>query len=119
MLSGLLDKKPKRPAPRPAPAAPPPPPAAPVAASPAPEPPPPPSAPARPVMFNPLEIGEMIEREELDWEPAGAGRGPGQDPPFQIPPPPLRPVGSGRLRLEPGRHGGPGAGSTRRTAAGR
>lgn len=39
---------------------------------------PPPAAP-RPGLFNPLEIGEMIEREELDWdEPASAGPSPFQ-----------------------------------------
>jgi tetratricopeptide (TPR) repeat protein len=104
MLRGLLDEKPKRPVPRPDPVAPPPPPVAasatpapPAAVAAAPEPPPPPIEPARPVLFNPLEIGEMIEREELDWEPAGADRGPGQDPPFPISPsaPPAAPVLSG------------------------
>jgi pilus assembly protein FimV len=82
MLRGLLDTKPTRPrtpAPQPpAPAAPPPPappaPRAPVAEAPSAPPPPapapaPPPAPARPGMFNPLEIGEMIENEDLDWTP--------------------------------------------------
>jgi len=84
MLRGLLDAKPKRPKiPAPAPAAPAPaapPPPAPVAAAPVAPPPPapapaPPPAPARPALFNPLEIGEMIENEDLDWappEPLGA-----------------------------------------------
>ena len=74
MLRGLLDSKPTRPkAPAPppvAPAAPPPP--APVAAAPSAPPPAapaPPPAPARPALFNPLEIGEMIENEDLDWTP--------------------------------------------------
>lgn len=72
MLRGLLDTKPTRPrAPAPQPSAPPPapaepPPPAPVAAAPS---APPPAAPARPGMFNPLEIGEMIENEDLDWTP--------------------------------------------------
>jgi pilus assembly protein FimV len=75
MLRGLLDLKPKsRAAGPPAAAAP-----APAAA----EPPvivpaaPPPAAP--PEMFNPLEIGEMIEREiereEADWQSAGTDPG--------------------------------------------
>ncbi len=73
MLEGLLGGKPKRPAARPAAAPPPapePPPAAPVAAAPPPAPAP---APAGPALFNPLEIGEMIEREDdLDWMPAAS-----------------------------------------------
>lgn len=38
-------------------------------------------------MFNPLEIGEMIEREEVDWEPAGTPHSPAPPSPLQIPPP--------------------------------
>jgi hypothetical protein len=93
MLRGLIEPRAKRPAAAPAPvsaaqpmvsppAIPPPPPAA------APPPPPPPApqaaaaaepepaAPPRPVMFNPLEIGAMIESEDMDWEPAGAAPPP-------------------------------------------
>lgn len=117
MLQGLLEGKPKRPAAaRPAPVAPPPatPAAAPppVAAAPvAPSPPPPapsapltPPAPARPVLFNPLEIGEMIEREELDWEePAETGYSPPPLSPFPIPPPvaPGPPPETGERRANP------------------
>jgi tetratricopeptide (TPR) repeat protein len=40
-----------------------------------------PPAPPRPGLFNPLEIGEMIEREEMDWdEPEAAGLSPFQAP---------------------------------------
>jgi pilus assembly protein FimV len=90
-LRGLLEPKAKRPAaPRPAPApAAPPAPAPPVAAqAPAVEAPPPPAAPrpAVPAIFNPLEIGEMIEAEDAEWQPpTGAGS---EAPPFQMPPPP-------------------------------
>jgi tetratricopeptide (TPR) repeat protein len=87
MLQSMLDA-PRRPRPAaPIPAAP----AAPAPVEPppmasAPQPPPmqapPPSAP-RPGLFNPLEIGEMIEREEMDWdEPEPAGPSP-----FEIPQP--------------------------------
>ncbi|HEX6898142.1 MAG TPA: tetratricopeptide repeat protein [Thermoanaerobaculia bacterium] len=97
MLEGLLGGKPKRPAARPAAAPPPapepPPPAAPVAAPVAAAPPPvapvptPPPAPAGPALFNPLEIGEMIEREdELDWMPADSGNGLPAQPPAAAPP---------------------------------
>jgi pilus assembly protein FimV len=88
VLRGLLDPKPKRPAaPRPVPAAP-----APAAQSPAPpaapEPLPPPAAPAAgPMIFNPLEIGEMIESEDFDWEPpVGAGSAAAFTPPPAPPP---------------------------------
>ncbi len=99
MLRGLIEPRPKRPAAAPAPlsaaqpmvsppAIPPPPAAAP------PPPPPPiaaaepePAVPPRPVMFNPLEIGAMIESEEMDWEPSGAGAG-------FAPPPPRSPQAS-------------------------
>jgi pilus assembly protein FimV len=109
MLQSMLDT-PRRSSPRPAatPAAPVPAPPAPapppVIAAPAPAPPPPmasvpspppppvqappPSAP-RPGLFNPLEIGEMIEQEEMDWdEPAPAGPSP-----FQVLQPPPQPPG--------------------------
>ncbi|HTG33616.1 MAG TPA: tetratricopeptide repeat protein [Thermoanaerobaculia bacterium] len=90
VLRGLLDPKPKRPAAArpaaPAPAAPvapmnqaPPPPQA------APEPPAPPAA-AGPMIFNPLEIGAMIESEDFDWEP------PSGPPSSFMPPPPPSPV---------------------------
>jgi tetratricopeptide (TPR) repeat protein len=84
MLRGLIEPRAKRPA---APASAPPlvsPPAIPPPPPPPAAPPPPalaaaaepePSAPPRPVMFNPLEIGAMIESEDLDWEPSGAGSG--------------------------------------------
>jgi pilus assembly protein FimV len=87
VLRGLLDPKPKRPAAPAAPAAktPPPPPSA------APEPPvsaaAPPPPPAGPTLFNPLEIGEMIESEDFDWEPPVAAAGP------LSPPPPPQPAG--------------------------
>lgn len=112
-LQGMLDA-PRRPRPAgppaaPPPAAPAPPPpvvAAPIAPPvvPAPPPPmvsapppppmsppamqaPPPSAP-RPGLFNPLEIGEMIEREEMDWdEPEPAGPSPFQSIQPPAPPP--------------------------------
>jgi pilus assembly protein FimV len=100
-LRGLLEPKAKRPAaprPAPAPAAPPAPSvAAQAPAVEAPPPvrsasPPPPSPtpsvpmPAGPVIFNPLEIGEMIEAEDFDWEPpTGAGS--------LRPPPPAPPAG--------------------------
>ncbi len=105
MLQGMLDS-PKRP--RPAAPVPPPPTPLPVVAAPAaavpvappaPPPPPPPMASApppplptasRPGLFNPLEIGEMIEREELDWdEPAPSGPSP-----FQVLQPPVPPSGA-------------------------
>ena len=38
-------------------------------------------------MFNPLEIGEMIEREEIDWQPAETGYSPAPSSPFEAPPP--------------------------------
>jgi tetratricopeptide (TPR) repeat protein len=93
VLAGLLSPKPKLPAkprpsspaakapapPAPSPAPPPPP----VAAAPA----PPPPAPAGPALFNPLEIGEMIESEDFDWQPSGG---------VQIPPAPA-PAPSGRV----------------------
>ncbi|HEY0555461.1 MAG TPA: tetratricopeptide repeat protein [Thermoanaerobaculia bacterium] len=91
-LRGLLAPKAKRP-PAPAPAAPPTPPPAPAVAAQAPAiealpPPPPQAAPQQggSAIFNPLEIGEMIEAEDVDWEPpTGAGS---VAPPFQAPPPP-------------------------------
>ncbi|HEV2845131.1 MAG TPA: tetratricopeptide repeat protein, partial [Thermoanaerobaculia bacterium] len=104
MLEGLLGGKPKKPAARPAaapPPAPPPtaqPPAAPVAAAPplaAPAPPPAAPAAGGPVLFNPLEIGEMIEREDdLDWTP-GAGTGSVLPPPFPAAAAP--PAGAGNV----------------------
>jgi len=106
MLRGLLESKPKRraaapPAPPPA-SAPPAKPAAPeppaIAAAPAASaaPPPPP-----PVMFNPLEIGEMIEREEIDWEPAATDRSAAPPP---MPPPAAQgpPAATGERRVHPG-----------------
>jgi pilus assembly protein FimV len=97
MLEGLLGGKPKRPASRPAPSAAPapaasaPPPSAPPAAAAA---PPTPLAPAAgPVLFNPLEIGEMIEQEDdLDWMP-GAGTGTVLPSPSAAAPP----AGSGNV----------------------
>ncbi len=106
VLAGLLSPKPKLPAtPRPsAPAAPaakapaPPPaptlePVAPPIAAAVPEPPPPvaaappPPAPAGPALFNPLEIGEMIENEDFDWQPpAGGAAFPPPPPPAAAPP---------------------------------
>jgi tetratricopeptide (TPR) repeat protein len=86
MLSSLLEERPAaaraKPAPRP-PAAPP------AAAAPPPAPPQAPAAMAAPqpssapaaggaALFNPLEIGEMIEAEEIDWGPEGAAAGAGQ-----------------------------------------
>jgi pilus assembly protein FimV len=88
VLAGLLSPKPKLPAkPRPAPPAPPAAPAAKAPEPPAPTPPPvaPPSGPA---LFNPLEIGEMIESEDFDWQPSGAA---------PAPPPPPAPAPSGRV----------------------
>jgi len=41
----------------------------------------------RPGMFNPLEIGEMIEREEMDWDDGESG-GPSPFEALQPPPPP-------------------------------
>ncbi|HEV7509888.1 MAG TPA: tetratricopeptide repeat protein [Thermoanaerobaculia bacterium] len=65
----------------------------PRASAPPPLPPPmqaPTPAAPRPGLFNPLEIGEMIEREELDWdEPEPAGPSP-----FQALQPPMPPPGS-------------------------
>jgi hypothetical protein len=93
VLRGLLDPKPKRPAAArpaaPAPAAP----AAPVNQAPpppqaAPEPPAPPPA-AGPMIFNPLEIGAMIESEDFDWEPPSAS-------PSAFTPPPQPPAVSGQ-----------------------
>ncbi|HEY4562745.1 MAG TPA: hypothetical protein VIJ36_07180, partial [Thermoanaerobaculia bacterium] len=101
VLAGLLSPKPKLPAkPRPAAKAPaaapapvepaPPPPlvaAAPVAPVPPPPAAQPPAPPAGPVLFNPLEIGAMIENEDFDWQPSGGA---------PIPPPPSPPP-SGRV----------------------
>ncbi|HEY4595845.1 MAG TPA: hypothetical protein VIJ02_05545, partial [Thermoanaerobaculia bacterium] len=95
VLAGLLSPKPKLPAkPRPAAKAPaaapapvePAPPPPPVAAAPvAPVPPPPaaqpPAPPAGPVLFNPLEIGAMIENEDFDWQPSGGAAIPPPAPP--------------------------------------
>ena len=106
MLQGMLDSpkrpRPAAPVPPPAPASPLPVAAAPVASVPlappaappppmasAPPPPPSPTA-SRPGLFNPLEIGEMIEREELDWdEPEPSGPSP-----FQVLQPPAPPPGA-------------------------
>jgi tetratricopeptide (TPR) repeat protein len=106
MLRGLLETKPKRPAARPAPSPP-----APAKPAPAPEVAPPPIAaapaapaaepPPQPAKFNPLEIGEMIEREEIEWLPAGPGRSPAPPSPFPIPSsasPPEPPPGIGERR---------------------
>jgi pilus assembly protein FimV len=111
MLAGLLDGKPKRPAggrpvAAPAPAPEPPPavaPPAPAAAAASPPEAAPPSAPP-PVMFNPLEIGEMIEREEIDWEEPVAGYSPAPPSPFEIPPPAGEgpPLATGERRAHPG-----------------
>jgi pilus assembly protein FimV len=94
VLRGLLDPKPKRPAAArpavpaaPAPVTPPPPP--PQAA--APEPPPPPPA-AGPMIFNPLEIGAMIESEDFDWEPPAGGSAA----PLAFTPPPAPPPVTGQ-----------------------
>jgi pilus assembly protein FimV len=113
IVRGLLDEKPKRPASRPAAAPPAMPvvPATPAASAPAPAPAPPPAAaapveppapaaPARPMMFNPLEIGEMIEQEEIDWEPAGGSYSPPPVPAFPasqstVPPALPTPAGAG------------------------
>jgi tetratricopeptide (TPR) repeat protein len=98
MLRGLLDPKPRRPA---APAMKPPVFAAPDAApDAAPEPPPaasavPPPAPAAaapgPTMFNPLEIGEMIESEDFDWEPPIAAAAAAAAAAASAPPSPPKP----------------------------
>ena len=90
MLQGILGEKPVRtprtPAPKP-PAAEPPRAAPPPAAAPAPaaaaSAPPAPAAPARPAVFNPLEIGEMIEREMWgeEGEPVSAAPAPEAQPP--------------------------------------
>jgi tetratricopeptide (TPR) repeat protein len=106
MLRGLLDGEPRRPATRRAAAAA----AAPVAPAEAPAPAPPPAAPppsgppaGPPVLFNPLEIGEMIEREELDWQPAEPSPATPPSPAFQIPPPVVPgPPASGERRAHPG-----------------
>ncbi len=101
MLRGLLDKpaRPRTPAPaKPAPpvAAAPPSPPPPVASAPTPTPPAPaPSTPPRPGLFNPLEIGEMIEREEMDWDEPGPA-----SPSIFLPPSP--PAGAGTDGLHPG-----------------
>ncbi|MFL6237205.1 MAG: hypothetical protein ACJ76N_29015, partial [Thermoanaerobaculia bacterium] len=84
VLAGLLSPKPKLPAkPRPDAKAPAPP-------APAPAPPPPvaaaPAPPAGPALFNPLEIGEMIESEDFEWQPSG-----------EAPEPPPAPAPSGRF----------------------
>jgi tetratricopeptide (TPR) repeat protein len=96
VLAGLLSPKPKLPArPRPAAKAPAPPapveappPLPPVAAAPPPpaaQPPAPP--PAGPALFNPLEIGEMIENEDFDWQPSGgAPIPPPATPPGRVSP---------------------------------
>ena len=103
MLRGLVESKPKRRGTAPPAAAPPAPatePAPPPIAAAA--PPPivemqapapmqsalPPEPPSQPVMFNPLEIGEMIEREGVDWQPEG-GYSPAPPSPFEAPPPPI------------------------------
>ncbi|MEA2601838.1 MAG: hypothetical protein QOF89_2830 [Acidobacteriota bacterium] len=114
MLRGLLDVKPSRPRPAapappvlpaavvpvtpaaappvPAPAVPPPPP---MASAPPPAPAVPPTPP-QPGLFNPLEIGEMIEREEMDWdEPA-----PAAPPIFQTPSPGSDPASGLRPGLD-------------------
>jgi tetratricopeptide (TPR) repeat protein len=84
VLRGLLDPKPKRPAASAA-KTPPPPPSA------AAEPPVSAAAPPGPTLFNPLEIGEMIESEDFDWEPpiAAAAAAAAAAPP----PPPQPPAG--------------------------
>jgi len=98
MLRGMLDQpKRSRPAAPPAASIPAPPPPPPVVAAPAPPPlasappplpqAPPPAVPVRPGMFNPLEIGEMIEREEMDWDEAETG-GPSAFEALRPPPPP-------------------------------
>jgi tetratricopeptide (TPR) repeat protein len=96
MLRGLLESKPKRRPPAP-PAAPEPPLG--VAPSPASAPP----AAEPPAMFNPLEIGAMIEREEVDWQPAGTGHSPAPPSPFEIPPPmvPSPPAAGEERRAHP------------------
>ncbi|HKI04537.1 MAG TPA: tetratricopeptide repeat protein [Thermoanaerobaculia bacterium] len=103
MLRGLLDDKPKRPAPRPA--APPSPVAPPAAAveppPPAPAPPSAPAVPAQPIMFNPLEIGEMIEREELDWEEPAAAPLSYSPPVPALPPAAAAPPSFGPSSLAP------------------
>jgi len=100
VLRGLLDPKPKRPAaPRPAAPAPP---AAQAPAPPAAAPEPPPAAAAQsappaagPMIFNPLEIGEMIESEDFDWEPPSRAGSAGPPPAFTPPPPPPPITGQG------------------------
>lgn len=99
VLRGLLDPKPKRPAAArpaaPAPAAPAAPatPAAPVnQAPPTPQAAPEPQAP--PMIFNPLEIGAMIESEDFDWEPPSGS--PPASPSTFMPPPPPPPSVSGQ-----------------------
>jgi tetratricopeptide (TPR) repeat protein len=95
MLQSMLDQpKRSRPAAPPAASIPAPPPSPVVAAPPpmASAPPPvvqapPPAAAPRPGMFNPLEIGEMIEREEMDWDDGEPG-GPSPFEALQPPPPP-------------------------------
>ena len=101
MLRGLLESRPKRRAAAP-PAPPPPPkeaaPEPPPAVAPAAPPSPPPAA-----KFNPLEIGEMIEREEIDWLPAEMGHSAAPPSPFPIPPPvaPGPPAATGERRAQP------------------
>lgn len=95
VLAGLLSPKPKLPAkprpaaakapepPAPAPPAPPPP----LAAAPSPAPPPPAATPpAGPALFNPLEIGEMIESEDFDWQPSGGAPLPPAAPSGRVSP---------------------------------
>ncbi|HEX9942883.1 MAG TPA: tetratricopeptide repeat protein [Thermoanaerobaculia bacterium] len=106
MILGLLEQKPKRPAPHPA--APTPPPsqtASPAEPAPAVQsaPPPPSAAPAtaEPAIFNPLEIGEMIAREEgFEWQPGDMGRSPAPPPAFLAPSSP--PAATGDRGLTPG-----------------
>lgn len=110
MLQGMLDqpRRPRPPAPAPPPvvAAPisaPVTPVMPVAPPPpmasAPPPPPmqaPPPTASRPGFFNPLEIGEMIEREEMDWdEPEPAGPSP-----FEVLRPPASSPGAPELQAQ-------------------
>lgn len=109
MLRGLLESKPKRRTPTPAVAPPaeatPEPPRIAAVSSPAPAAPPvpsasPPAPPAQPVMFNPLEIGEMIEREGVDWQPA-EGYSPAPPSPFEAPPAAAGPPATGERRAHP------------------